>query len=67
MIPTWFVCLTILPSTHEDAVEDPSGTKLHMVVCLLEKSNLIYTFYGSAKNNKGKVTAYISYLFQEEH
>ena len=32
MKPTWFVYLTILPLTHEDAEEDPNGTMLHKVV-----------------------------------
>lgn len=67
MIPTWFVYLTILPSTREDAAEDPNGTKLHKVVYLSEKSNLTYNFNERDKKNKGKIAAYRSYLFQEDH
>jgi len=43
MIPTLFFYSTILPLTHQDAVEDPNGTKLHKVEYLLERSNLIHT------------------------
>ena len=41
MIPTLSVYLAIHPSTHEDAVEDPNGTKLHKAEYLLEMNYLI--------------------------